>query len=190
VVSSRPLVPTPGNPVSANYTTPSADRCFSGYYDRTGSERRRRWWRLRNSHQRSRYPRTESDRIRFAYNRRGNVPISNTGQTCSSSLCTVTAATVLCNATTGAITLNLPVANGTFRHITIIKTDSTSNACTPTANGTDTIDGSATLAIPTQYYAATISDDAAGAWGAALRSSGDAWTIRAAAWNTRPCDCS
>jgi hypothetical protein len=59
---------------------------------------------------------------------------------------------ILCNATGGAITLNLPVASASTGQILIVKkTDSSGNAVTLTPAGADVIDGASTKAISSQY---------------------------------------
>jgi hypothetical protein len=65
---------------------------------------------------------------------------------------------IICNATSGAITINLPAAatagNG-FR-IYVKKTDATANAVTIDGSGSETIDGSTTLALSSRYNFAQI----------------------------------
>jgi len=61
------------------------------------------------------------------------------------------------NATSNAITVNLPaVSTSTGREITIKKIDSSANIVTLDANGSETIDGSTTKTITLQYESATI----------------------------------
>lgn len=71
---------------------------------------------------------------------------------------------VNCNAAGGAITYTLPPATGNADYVTVIKTDSTANACTPAASGTDTINGSAGATITNQYLAVTLESTAQGVW--------------------------
>jgi hypothetical protein len=78
--------------------------------------------------------------------------------------CTVTATEVLCNAASGAITLNLPATNGTGRLLEAQKIDSSANACTLTPNGSDKINGAASIALSSQYQAASLKGTAAGSW--------------------------
>jgi hypothetical protein len=71
---------------------------------------------------------------------------------------------ILCDATSGAITINLPAANGTRntgKVYTIKKTDSSGNAITVDANGSQTIDGALTYALASQYKYVTIISDGA-----------------------------
>lgn len=69
-----------------------------------------------------------------------------------------------CDATAGAVTINLPAATGTGRELTVKKTDSTANGCTLTRAGADLIDGATTVALTVQYAAAKISDAASAVW--------------------------
>jgi hypothetical protein len=69
----------------------------------------------------------------------------------------------LSNATGGAITVSLPATStASGLHIAIKKTDSSANAVTITANGVETIDGSNTLALSTQYAYAVLACDGTG----------------------------
>jgi hypothetical protein len=74
--------------------------------------------------------------------------------------------TVLCDATSGAITINLPAASTATRRIyNVKKIDASANAVTIDGNGAETIDGAATKAIATQ-------------WGVlSLQSNGTAWFL-------------
>lgn len=71
-----------------------------------------------------------------------------------------------CDATSGAITLNLPTAKvAAGRTIVVKKIDSSGNAVTIDGNGSETIDGATTLAISSQ-------------WGTArLYSNGKTWDV-------------
>jgi hypothetical protein len=62
----------------------------------------------------------------------------------------------LCDATSGAITVNLPTAVGNTAMFTIKKTDSSANSVTIDGNGSETIDGATTCIITNQYNAALI----------------------------------
>jgi hypothetical protein len=74
--------------------------------------------------------------------------------------------TVLCDATSGAITVNLPTAASATRRVYIIKkTDVSANAITIDGNGSETIDGATTQSLPTQWAYFTI------------QSNGTAWFI-------------
>lgn len=69
----------------------------------------------------------------------------------------------LCDATAGAITFNLPLTTAydgkPGRTATIVKTDSSGNAVTVTAAGSDTISGASTFALSAQYNSVTVSSD-------------------------------
>jgi hypothetical protein len=59
---------------------------------------------------------------------------------------------VLCDASSGAITVTLPAASGNDgRHYHIKKIDSSGNAVTIDGNGSETIDGETTQAVAVQY---------------------------------------
>jgi hypothetical protein len=78
---------------------------------------------------------------------------------------TITDYTILCNAVGGAITINLPTAVGiTGRIYKFKKTDSSANVVTIDGNAAETIDGSATLVISTQYTSFEIQSDNANWW--------------------------
>lgn len=67
---------------------------------------------------------------------------------------------ILCNATAGAITVNLPAAAAnTGRVIKIKKTDSSFNAVTVDGDGAETIDAAATRLLSTQYEQLAIVSD-------------------------------
>jgi len=57
---------------------------------------------------------------------------------------------ILCNATTQAITVNLPTAISNYATFNIKKTDSSINTVTIDGNGTETIDGDTTKVIQFQ----------------------------------------
>ena len=66
----------------------------------------------------------------------------------------------LCDAASGAITVNLPTAaSGIRRKIDIKKIDSSVNLITIDGNGAETIDGAATLELDTQYESVTLITD-------------------------------
>jgi uncharacterized protein YqgV (UPF0045/DUF77 family) len=71
---------------------------------------------------------------------------------------------ISCDATAGAVVLNLPATTGSGRELTIKKIDSTASACTPTRNGSDVIDGATTVSLTVQYGAAKLVDRVAGTW--------------------------
>ena len=67
------------------------------------------------------------------------------------------ASVFLCDATSGAITLDLPpIATDAGRVITVIKTDAGGNAVTLDGDGSETINGSTTKALAAQYDTVTI----------------------------------
>ena len=69
-----------------------------------------------------------------------------------------------CNASGVAIAIDLPAATGSGRALTFKKIDSSANACTLTASGTDKIDGAATKALSSQYVGVSLRDEASGVW--------------------------
>lgn len=73
-----------------------------------------------------------------------------------------TDAVILCNAASGAQTVNLLTAAGrTGRILLIKKSDSSGNACTMDPAGTETVNGSTTYSLATQHkYVVIISDNA------------------------------
>ena len=74
--------------------------------------------------------------------------------------------TILCDASTGAFTVTLPLAKPNKNKIYVIKkTDSSANAITIDGNGTETIDGALTQSLSSQYDTKTI------------QSSGTYWYI-------------
>jgi hypothetical protein len=75
---------------------------------------------------------------------------------------TISDHTILCNATTGAITINLPTAVGIAgREYVIKKTDSSVNAVTVDGSGSETIDGALTYSLALQYKYVRIQTDGA-----------------------------
>ena len=70
-----------------------------------------------------------------------------------------------CDATNGAVVINLPAATGTGREITIKKIDSSANACTPTRAGSDTIDGATSYSLTVQYASSKVVDQSSALWG-------------------------
>lgn len=70
--------------------------------------------------------------------------------------------TLFVDATSGAVTINLPDAatcDGKIYHIK--KTDSSANAVTIDANGSQTIDGATTFVLPLQYDCVSVQSNAA-----------------------------
>lgn len=65
--------------------------------------------------------------------------------------------TVTCDATSGAITVNLPAISGEEgRVVNIKKIDASANAVTVDGDSSETIDGSTTISITTQYESVTL----------------------------------
>lgn len=78
----------------------------------------------------------------------------------------VTDRTILMDATTGALTVNLPTAaSSTNQILTIKKVDSSANTVTIDGNGSETIDGTTTKILATQWEKLTI------------QSNGTAWFV-------------
>ncbi len=78
----------------------------------------------------------------------------------SSDFLSVTDSVILCDCTSGAITLSLAAAaTNSGRLIFIKKIDSSGNAMTIDPNGAELIDGAATKATSTQYVSFTIVSD-------------------------------
>jgi hypothetical protein len=72
---------------------------------------------------------------------------------------------LLCDATGGAFTVTLPAAAGVSgQSISVKKTDASANAITVDGNGSETIDGAATLALSTRYAAVTLWSDGSNWW--------------------------
>ena len=70
--------------------------------------------------------------------------------------------TIVCDATGGAITVDLPAAAGTMfdgKILNIKKTDSSGNAVTIDGNAAETLDGSTTKVISVQYDSIMIQSD-------------------------------
>lgn len=85
-------------------------------------------------------------------------------QQCTAASCPVTANNVACNATSNAVAVDLPVSNGTYRHVQVCKTDASANACTLTPHGSDQIAGASTFALTTQNQCVQTVDVSAGNW--------------------------
>lgn len=71
---------------------------------------------------------------------------------------------ILCDATSGAFTITLPVAgsqNGS-RILIVKKVDNSVNAVTVSRAGSDTIDGATTVPLAAQYDSTVLGDDEAG----------------------------
>lgn len=70
-----------------------------------------------------------------------------------------------CNASAGAdFILDLPAAMGTQLTIIVKKVDANAHNIVITAAGSDTIDGSSTFSISTQYISVNLIDAAVGTW--------------------------
>lgn len=90
---------------------------------------------------------------------------------------------ILCNATSGAITVNLPTAvEITGKRYIIKKTDSSTNAITIDGNGTETIEGALTFLLKSQYaFVEIVSNNSnwivTNRWFAPARGSADRRTV-------------
>jgi len=74
-------------------------------------------------------------------------------------------ATILCDCTSGAITVTLPpVLNLQGMHYWIKKTDAGGNAVTVDGSGRETIDGATTVSLPNQYDSVHIYCDGSVWW--------------------------
>jgi len=71
---------------------------------------------------------------------------------------------ILGNATGGAITITLPPASNTGLMVFVLKTDSSGNNVNITAAGSDTIQGSATVNLTTQYQKRLLIADGVTTW--------------------------
>ncbi len=72
---------------------------------------------------------------------------------------------ILCDATSGAITLNLPAAASSIGRVLVIKKiDASGNTVTIDGNGAETIDGAATKVLSAQYAIVNIQCDGATWW--------------------------
>lgn len=82
----------------------------------------------------------------------GGLGVLNVTTITSNATLTTSQTVVLCDASSGAITVTLPAASGNDgRHYHIKKIDSSGNAVTIDGNGSETIDGETTQAIAVQY---------------------------------------
>ena len=77
---------------------------------------------------------------------------------------TATDSYITASASSAAFTITLPSATGSGQKYVVIKTDSTTNAVTLAAAGTDTIEGSASKALSAQYDKIAVVDIASGLW--------------------------
>lgn len=92
---------------------------------------------------------------------KGSIATAITTKTAAYTLL-ITDSVILANATSAAFTLTLPSAVGIEgRQYTLKKIDSSANAVTVDANGTQTIDGALTFSLATQYQSITIVSDGA-----------------------------
>ena len=72
---------------------------------------------------------------------------------------------ILCDASSATVTITLPLANtAKGREYKIKKIDSSANACTITASGTDLIDGSSSMSLSSQYDYVTLISDGVSNW--------------------------
>jgi hypothetical protein len=72
--------------------------------------------------------------------------------------------TIRADATSGAVTVNLPAATGSGRIIRIKKLDASANVVTLAAAAAETIDGAASASLTAQYSTLSVQDVAAGVW--------------------------
>lgn len=63
---------------------------------------------------------------------------------------------IVCDATAGAITINLPPVSYKDGHVLVFKRVNAGNAVTITADGTETIDGAASISLAAQWAVASI----------------------------------
>lgn len=97
-------------------------------------------------------------------NSTGNIPAPAIALSASTAL-QVNSAVVFCNAGAGAVTITLPPASSGGR-FSVIKTDSTANACTVATAGTDTfVGGTTTSALTTQGAAHSYAADGTSLYG-------------------------
>lgn len=97
----------------------------------------------------------------------GTLVSTVTTLTPSSAAVSSTDDTLLCNAATGAVTVDfsgLSAVGNTGKRLTFKKIDATTNACTLDPSGAQTIDGSATIALSGQYKVVSIESDGSN-WG-------------------------
>ncbi len=87
----------------------------------------------------------------------GGANIGNISTITSNTTLTSAYYVILCNATSGAITVTLPDASNNNRRIyNIKKTDSSGNSITIDGNASETIDGILTKSLDVQYESLTI----------------------------------
>ena len=87
----------------------------------------------------------------------GGANVGNVSTITSSTTLTSAYYVILCNATSGGITITLPAASDNNRRIyNIKKTDSSGNAITIDANSSETIDEDTTKSLNLQYESLTI----------------------------------
>lgn len=71
---------------------------------------------------------------------------------------------IRCNATDGAVIINLPAAVNSGRELIVKKMDSSANHCTIQVAGTDTVDTAKATVLINQFQAENMSDGAVGVW--------------------------
>jgi hypothetical protein len=71
---------------------------------------------------------------------------------------------IVCDATDGNMTMNIPSATGSGRTLVIKKVDSTDHEVTIEGNGSDTIDGETSMILKIQYTSITIKDAGTATW--------------------------
>lgn len=89
---------------------------------------------------------------------------SNVKSKTSAYTLTTTDEFISASASSAALTITLPSATGSGQKYLILKSDSSANAVTLAAAGTDTIEGSATKVISSQYGKVGVIDIASGLW--------------------------
>ena len=94
----------------------------------------------------------------------GTITLGHSGQTCSTTACTVSSGVVIADASAKGATVNLPVANQTFNPIEICKSDSSANGVTIAANGTDKVGGASTVVLSQQNQCVKLADTGVGSW--------------------------
>lgn len=89
-----------------------------------------------------------------------SLPIATSRSVSAASVADINAGVYLCDASGGAFTLAMPSAAAfKYRALTIKKVDSSGSAVTVQGNASETIDGSNTYALASQYATVTIYSD-------------------------------
>lgn len=93
-----------------------------------------------------------------------NIPPTATRTVTATTTALVTDGTILCDATAGAITVNLYAAVLYEGPLTIRKIDASANTVTIDANGGEEINGAGTLVLTTQYESKSLTSDGSADW--------------------------